>query len=417
MRSVPRNPSRPLPPKQRRSLSHVGGDTRLEGDNACAALLAGALDVPTSEASEQAARAHVHGFHSYPARMHPLTARRLIEAFSQPGDAILDPFCGSGTILVEARLLGRKAFGVDANPLAVRLARMKTRSRTEDERAVLTDAARDVASFADERRKARSGPTHKYGQADLELFDRHVLLELDSLRAGIDRVEDAGYRQDLELVLSAILTKVSRRASDTSENALQRRIAAGYPARLFVRKTEELSARLGEIAGALDAGPHATVIEGDARRLEGIEPRSIALAVSSPPYPGVYDYLDHHAARLRWLRLHPGELDRAEVGARRKLEPLGPQAGKARWQAEVTEVLRALARPLRPDGKVVLLLADSVIAGRAAYAVDTLNAAAPSAGFLIRAVASQPRPHFHGPTARAFAERPRQEAAILLVKR
>src|SRR5262249_24613860 len=125
----------------------------------------------------------------------------------------------------------------------------------------------------------------------------------------------------------------------------------------------------------------------------------------------------HHAARLRWLRLRPEPLDHAEMGARRKLDPLGPGAGKARWHAEIAEVLRATARPLRADGKMVLVLADSVIAGRPVYAVDTLETVAPSVGFAIDAVASQPRPHFHGPTARAFARRERREAAILLVKR
>src|SRR5262249_30208950 len=138
-----------------------------QGDPEAAALLAAAVDVPTSAEAEELARANVHGFHSYPARMHPLTARRLVEAFSRPGDAVLDPFCGSGTVLVEARLAGRGAVGVDANPLAVRLARLKTAPTTPEQRARWIDAAREVAAFADARREAKAGPTHRYGQADV----------------------------------------------------------------------------------------------------------------------------------------------------------------------------------------------------------------------------------------------------------
>ena len=104
-------------------------------------------------------------------------------------------------------------------------------------------------------------------------------------------------------MLSSLLTKVSRRASDTSDQALPRRIAAGYPARLFVRKTEELTQRLAEVAGQLALAPPASVEGGDARVLRGIEPGTVDLAVTSPPYPGVYDYLAHHEARIRWLRL------------------------------------------------------------------------------------------------------------------
>lgn len=373
----------------------------------------------SSSTAEEAARAHVHGFHSYPARMHPDTARRLIEALSSPGDRVLDPFCGSGTVLVEARLAGRAAIGVDANPLAVRLSRLKVRGSSAGERERLVAAARSVAAVADERRKGRAGPSRRYGHEDVALFEPHVLLELDGLRVGLDQLAGAGadaLRADLELVLSALLTKLSRRASDTSDHALPRRIAAGFPARLFVRKTEELARRLAEAAAPLSASPPAVVEEGDARVLRGISSGSVHLAVTSPPYPGVYDYLAHHEARLRWLRLRSARFEQAEIGARRHLDPLGPDAGRVRWREELRGVLAALARVLRSGAPLVLLIADSVVAGAPVYAVDVVRDAGSSEGFTVRAVASQPRPHFHRPTARAFQRRPRHEHAILLIR-
>jgi hypothetical protein len=218
----------------------------------------------------------------------------------------------------------------------------------------------------------------------------------------------------LDLVLSAILTKVSRREGDSSDRRVDKRIAAGFCARALVRKTEELAARLAEVAAAMAAPGPALVFEGDARRLEGIRDGSIALVVSSPPYPGNYDYLDHHAARLRWLRLSPERFDREEIGARRRLEALGAAAGAARWRDEIGAALAAMRRALAPEGAAVLLLADSVVAGAALYAVDLVRAAATGAGLAVAAVASQARPHFHGPSARAFARRPRAEHAIVL---
>ena len=67
-----------------------------------------------------------HGFHPYPARMIPQIARRLIKYYSHPFDVVLDPFCGSGTVLVESRLLGRSSVGIDLNPLAIILSRAKS---------------------------------------------------------------------------------------------------------------------------------------------------------------------------------------------------------------------------------------------------------------------------------------------------
>ena len=67
-----------------------------------------------------------HDFYRYPARFSPIFAREAIKTFTKPGDFVLDPFCGSGTTLVEALSLGRRAAGMDVSSLAAFLARTKT---------------------------------------------------------------------------------------------------------------------------------------------------------------------------------------------------------------------------------------------------------------------------------------------------
>lgn len=67
-----------------------------------------------------------HGFYRYPASFHPGFSRAMIRMLSRPGDTVLDPFMGGGTTIVEALSLGRKAIGVDINPLAVFISRVKS---------------------------------------------------------------------------------------------------------------------------------------------------------------------------------------------------------------------------------------------------------------------------------------------------
>jgi len=68
-----------------------------------------------------------HGFHTYPARMHPEIAKQLIEKYaSDPKKVVFDPFMGSGGVLVEAILHGNNAIGIDINPFSVFLSKIKT---------------------------------------------------------------------------------------------------------------------------------------------------------------------------------------------------------------------------------------------------------------------------------------------------
>src|SRR5262245_22251110 len=80
-----------------------------------------------------------HNFYRYPARFSPRFARGCIEAFSQPGDVILDPFMGGATTLVEARALGRHAVGSDISTLSVFLSRVKTTPLSESDTVKVVD--------------------------------------------------------------------------------------------------------------------------------------------------------------------------------------------------------------------------------------------------------------------------------------
>ena len=416
--------------KRRQSLTHVGGAVVTWGDRELATLLAEALDVapaasptqpqPQRDAgADDADRVHVHGFHSYPARIHPKTAACLVRAVSREGGTVLDPFCGSGTVLVEALLARRRAIGSDLNPLAVRLAKLKTASPEAGVRAAVGPAAEAVGAFATERRKRRAGATKRYPPEDVELFDPHVLLELDSIQAGIAACSgpEPFVREALELVLSAILIKVSRRASDTSTALVPRRLAGGFATRVFVSKATELARRLEDFARDLPLGSAPARVElDDATKLRTIAASTVDAVVTSPPYVSTYDYLAQHAARLRWLKLDATRFAAAEIGARRRFAPLDAGAARAAWSRELDLVLRAMRRVCRPGARVVMVLADSAVRDEALRADVILTSVARATAFRVLARASQARPHFHAGTARAFEDRPRSEHAIALQK-
>lgn len=92
-----------------------------------------AADLLEAVHSGEPALGLTHGFYRYPARFSPRLVRAAIETLTEPGDLVLDPFVGGGATLVEARVLGRPAIGLDINELAVFVSRVKTTVLSEDD--------------------------------------------------------------------------------------------------------------------------------------------------------------------------------------------------------------------------------------------------------------------------------------------
>ena len=67
----------------------------------------------------------LHSIAPYVGKTRPTLARDLVLRFTEPGDLIWDPFCGSGTIALESRILLRNVIAADVNPYAVALTRAK----------------------------------------------------------------------------------------------------------------------------------------------------------------------------------------------------------------------------------------------------------------------------------------------------
>jgi DNA modification methylase len=70
---------------------------------------------------------------TYRGNFAPQVARNLILRYSKKGEVVLDPFVGSGTTLVECKILGRQGIGVDINPIAVELCKNNLNFKVKEE--------------------------------------------------------------------------------------------------------------------------------------------------------------------------------------------------------------------------------------------------------------------------------------------
>jgi len=373
-----------------------------------AARLVGSL----FEADPDLARALTHGFHSYAGRMHPSTARTAIAALSKPGQRVLDPFCGSGTVLVESMAGGRVAVGVDASPLAILIA--KVRSTLLDQAACerLVMAAQEISAEACERARKRIRPTiPAWASREKERFSPHVALELLGLRELLSETGEDPIGYALRACFSSILVKFMRQKEIPSEGEPGQRIGRGVPSRFFAGRAEELARSLMALAQKTPKGtPQPEILLGDARKLSHLADASFDLVLSSPPYAGTYDYADLHDVRFLWLGLPREDLDRRQVGAR--TEFLG--SPEKRWQKDRHRWLGEIGRVVKPDGRVVLVIGDGVVGNQPEDAADAMAYDAPGAGLVVVARASQSRPPRDRRLSAIFAGRPRREHMLML---
>ena len=93
-----------------------------------------------------------HNYYRYPARFSPTFVRAAIEAFTSPGDTVLDPYVGGGTSLVEALALGRNGIGVDISQLAEFVTTVKTTVFHECDFGRLIDWSQSLPSLINIRR-------------------------------------------------------------------------------------------------------------------------------------------------------------------------------------------------------------------------------------------------------------------------
>ena len=384
------------------------------------ALLAAGSDEVTAESL-------THPVHPYPARLHPATAAHLVTIVmdrAPRGSALLDPFCGSGTVLVEARAAGWQALGVDLNPLAVRLARVKTWTAPVPRRKLARELGRrissDVMLAGRDARRAGFEASAKRGPAGFDpnarqkrigkWFAPHVRRELEAIAAAIDELgpDDADVAEVLWMALSGILYKVSHRRSDTDPSWVERKVARGAAPRLFGDRVEMITAGLDDLARA--PGPMARVFEADARALDSLKLPPAMGIVTSPPYAGIYDYAEQHRLRFDFLGIRHRAFDDGELGPRRDFVANSATA-TTRWRTALGDAVSALIGALAPDGLAALVVGDS-LAGKPCFADEDLRSVIDDRVAVV-AWAWQERQKL-GPERHAFRDRAKREHIIVL---
>ncbi len=252
-----------------------------------------------------------HGLYIYPAKFIPQIPQFCIRQFSEPNDIILDPFCGSGTSLVEALLLHRNAFGLDINPLAQLISKVKTSpldlSLLSEEctriEQVLTTSSTESGEITE---TLSTFPNITYW------FSLKVFYELVNIQQHIFKIQNVAIRNFFLLILASIIRDVSFADRDQLHPAktkyTHKNEALNIPTYEIFRKSIQLRLPIIRTFSQFDFSDVSIQLIGeDATKIKC--PTKIDLALTSPPYVNAVDYVRIHKLEAFWTGLlNPQEM-------------------------------------------------------------------------------------------------------------
>lgn len=275
-----------------------------------------------------------HSIHKYPAKLIPQIPGLFISKFCEPRDTVLDPYCGSGTTLLEAKRRGINSIGFDLNPLALFISRMKTKSIMITEvKAEIKRFKKSDFSIPEKQKYILDIPqkeAEKYFPESTVLQINHFLHLIDEFGASDDTISI------LKLALSDILRYVSfTRMGDFKIYMIPKEERDNFEEdaeKHFKDRIddifEQLSALRREIFRKFPDS-HASVIPYDSSSnnplpedLVGID--NVKLVVTSPPYGdsrttvayGEFSWFSNRILRF-YSKVKQGTMDKELMGGRK----------------------------------------------------------------------------------------------------
>lgn len=235
-----------------------------------------------------------HGLHPYPARMAPHISRRLLRIYSHSrNDMLLDPYCGSAGVLVEGMLYDRSSIGIDLNPLAILIAKAKT--KPIEAKRLMSARAKILSAIEEGLNTNKSYPVPEIKNLTF-WFKDEAITQLSAIKAGLELVKDD---EEVYRFYQVCFSLAVRKASNIrngefklygkspEEKAKFRPEAFRY----FQNITLSNIGKMREFAEEMKRHPHgkAVIKEGDTRHLLEIYPevlkeKSVRIIVTSPPY-------------------------------------------------------------------------------------------------------------------------------------
>jgi len=266
-----------------------------------------------------------HMIHLYPAKLLPHIPAFFLqsELLSEPGDLVLDPFSGSGTVALETILAGRVSVTSDSNPLARLITKVKTTRIPEG-------SLRSSLKALKLRIESGYEGLERPDVVNLEYwFYPHVIDQLSTIKKAVSFEQDRDIRELFQATFSNTIKRVSL-ADPRMSVPVRLKLKKYKPSSPHYEKTDKLLKSLETVdvfevfyrlldknikralsLNSLASNSCPSVVFDDARNLgssdSALDDESVQLVITSPPYAGAQKYIRSSGLNLGWLDFCPSD--------------------------------------------------------------------------------------------------------------
>lgn len=257
-----------------------------------------------------------HGLFPYRGKFHPQLIKGILNVLKiKRGETVLDPMCGSGTLNVEASLIGIDSIGIEKSPFCILMSRVKYEA-LKINNDILDEIFQNGQENYQTLINSKSLPEFFISSDNPS--------KLITLLAFLDAM---GYARRCSKNIDMLFPSVLKRYVGQINS--------------FIQTRDKLNLRLG----------YARFEHGDARRLQ-IEDNSIDAIITSPPYSFAIDYAENDRPQLEYLGYNVDALREEMIGLKGKTR----KEKLSRYFEDMEKVLSEMHRVLKPDKYAVIII-------------------------------------------------------------
>jgi len=225
-----------------------------------------------------------HGLFPYRGKFHPQLIKGILNILkTQPGDLVLDPMCGSGTLNVEASIIGIESIGIEKSPFCVLMSKVKHEALKVDS-TILSSILKNMHKNYETLISGKKLPTDFFYHDGLKLEKAITLLAF---------LDTMGYAKRCSKSINVLFPSVLKRYVGQINS--------------FIQARNKLNLKIGKARFEI----------GDARNLY-LEDKSIDAIITSPPYSFAIDYVENDRPQLEYLGYDTSKLKEEMIGLKGK---------------------------------------------------------------------------------------------------